>query len=66
MWLRMTLDAHALLTKITLEGIHAEVVHVPRVTDGVVFAAQALHHVHYDTPFVDDVPNSGKLTLQSN
>jgi hypothetical protein len=31
----------------------------------VVFAAQALHQVHDDTPVVDDVPNSGKLSLQS-
>jgi hypothetical protein len=31
----------------------------------MVFAAQALHQVHYATPVVDDVPNSGKLSLQS-
>jgi hypothetical protein len=64
--LRTAFDAHALLAKITLDGIHAEVVYVPRVGDGVVFAAQALHQVHYDTPVVDDLPNSGKLSLQSN
>jgi hypothetical protein len=61
--LRTTLDAHALLTKITLDGIHAEVVYVPRVSEGVIFAAHALHQVHDDTPVVDDVPNSGKLSL---
>jgi hypothetical protein len=64
--LRTTLDAHALLTKITLDGINAEVVYVPRVGDGVVFAAQALHQVHDDTSVVDEVPKSGKLPLQSN
>jgi hypothetical protein len=66
MRLRTTLDAHALLTKTTLDGIHADVVCVPPVGDGVVFAAQALHQVHDDTPVVDDVPNSGKQPLQSN
>jgi hypothetical protein len=64
--LRTTLDAHALSTKITLDGIHAEVVYVPRVGDGTVFAAQVLHPLHDDTPVVDDVTNSGKLSLQSN
>jgi hypothetical protein len=43
MRLRTTLDAHALLTKITLDGIHADV-----VCDEVVFAAQALHQAHDD------------------
>jgi hypothetical protein len=47
--------------KITLDGIHVEVVYVSRVGDGVVFAAHALLLVHYDTPVVDDVPKSGKL-----
>jgi hypothetical protein len=60
-----TLDAHALLTKITLDGVHAEVVYVPCVIDGVEFAAHALHQVHDDTPLVNDVLNSGKLSLQS-
>jgi hypothetical protein len=64
--MRTTLDAHAPLTKITLDDIHVKVVYVPRVGDGVVFAAQSLHQVHDDTPVVDDVPNSGKLSLQSN
>jgi hypothetical protein len=41
-------------------------VYVPRVEGGVVFAAHALHQVHDNTPVVDDVPNSGKLSLQSN
>jgi hypothetical protein len=49
-----------------LDGIHAEVVYVPLVGDGVAFAAQALHQVHDDTPIVEDVPNSGKMSLQSN
>jgi hypothetical protein len=53
------------LTKITLDGIHAEVVYVPRVGDGVVFDARALHQVYDDTPVVEDVPNSGKLSSQS-
>jgi hypothetical protein len=66
MCLRTTLDAHALLTKITLDGIHAEVVYIPRVGDGVVFAAQAFHQVHDDTPVVGDVPNTGKMSLQTN
>jgi hypothetical protein len=52
-----------MLKKITLDGIHAEVVYIPRVGDEVVFARQALHKVHYDTSVVDDVPNSGKLSL---
>jgi hypothetical protein len=61
-----TLDAHALLTKITLDGVHDENMYVPCVGDGVIFVAYALHQVHDDTPVVDDVPNSGKLSLQSN
>jgi hypothetical protein len=61
--LRTTFDAHALFSTITLYGIHAEVMYVPRVGDGVVFAAQALHQVQDDTPVVDDVPNLGKLSL---
>jgi hypothetical protein len=40
--------------------------YVPRVDDGVVLATQALHQVHDDTPVANDVPNSGKLSLQSN
>jgi hypothetical protein len=41
-------------------------VHVQRVSDGVVFAAQALHYVRYATLVVDDILNWSKLTLQSN
>jgi hypothetical protein len=41
-------------------------VYVPRVGDGVVLAAQALHQVDDDTPVVDDVPNLGNLSLKSN
>jgi hypothetical protein len=41
-------------------------VYVPSVGDRVVFAAQALHQVHDDTPVVKDDPSSGKLALQSN
>jgi hypothetical protein len=63
MRLRTTLDAHALLMKITLDGIHAEVIYVQCVGDGMLFATQALHQVHDDTPVVNDVPNSGKLSL---
>jgi hypothetical protein len=52
------------LTKIILDRIRAEVVYVPRIGDGVVFAAHAMYQVHDDTPVVDDGPNSGKLALQ--
>jgi hypothetical protein len=61
--LRTTLDAHAFLMKITLDGIHAEVVYLLRVGNGVVLAAHALHEVHYDKLVVDDVPNSGERSL---
>jgi hypothetical protein len=51
---------------VTLDGIHAETMDVPRVGYGVVFVTQALHKMHYDPPVVDVLSDTGKLPLQSD
>jgi hypothetical protein len=50
---------------VTIDGIYAETMDVPRLSYGMVFVTPALHQIHDDPPFVDVFSNKGKLPLQS-
>jgi hypothetical protein len=62
----MSVDSLALLTQVTLDGIHAETMDVPRGGYGVIFVTHALQQIHRDPPVVDVLSNTGKLPLQSD
>jgi hypothetical protein len=60
-----TLNMHAFLSKIALDGVHTEVVDVPCVGDGVVLLTQTLHKIHDDPSVVNVLPYAGEQALKS-
>jgi hypothetical protein len=55
----MTLNTHALQSKILPDGVYTEVVDVQCLCDGVALLTQTLHHQVHDDPSVVDVLRLG-------
>jgi hypothetical protein len=61
-----SLNTHALLSKISLDGVLTQVVDVPCVCDRVVLLTQTLHQVHDDSSVVNILPHTGEMALKSD